>query len=224
MIKMKNIALASVLLIASLAVNGQERDFQSWYTLGASYRITERIKAEFENETRFRENSSLLYRNQFDVGGEYKINNNLETGLFYRFVADEPMYSDYSCFHRFYIQITYTWKPKRFELISRLRLASDAEDSEAFSDAFGGGIHREKLTLRYNIRKTSFTPYIAGEIFFPVRSYDHYMQKYRLFAGFTYRLNKANRIGISIMYQHRYGDKNQSLQTAILVDYSIRIK
>lgn len=208
----------------TLGLAGQEQDFQTWLSIGVSYRVSDKLRVSFTDETRFRENSSIMERNQIDLGVDYDLNDVLNAGLFYRFIAEEPFNDAYMTGNRFYAEMNYEFRPKRFEIVTRLRLATDAEDTEGFSDVFNGWIHREKLTLRYNIRKTSFTPYIAGEIFFPLRTYDHYLRKYRLFAGFTYRLNQSNRIGLSVMRQHRYGAKTQSVQTVLLLDYSIRIK
>lgn len=216
--------LLILLTFFTLGLSGQEQDFQTWQSIGVSYRINEKIKIGLENESRFRGNSSIMDRNQIDIGIDYSINEALSAGIYYRYIAENPFNESYLTRNRFYTDINYEWKPKRFEIATRLRIATDAEDNESFSEIFNGWIHREKLTLRYNIRKTSFTPYLAGEIFFPLRTYDHYLQKYRLFAGFTYRLNQSNRIGLSLMSQHRYGAKTQSVQTVILLDYSIRIK
>jgi hypothetical protein len=215
-----------IILLSFFAIRlaGQEQDFQTWQSIGVSYRISDKFKINLANESRFRENSSIMDRNQIDLGIDHKINDALSVGLYYRYIAENPFNEGYHTRNRFYADINYEWKPKRYEVVARIRFATDAEDTEGFSDVFNGWIHREKLTLRYNIRKTSFTPYVAGEIFFPLRTFEHYLQKYRLFAGFTYRLNQSNRIGLSLMSQHRYGDKSQSVQTILLLDYSIKIK
>lgn len=223
MISMKITALFFLLFVSSFLF-AQEKDFQTWYTLGTSYRVNEKLKLSFENETRFRENSTITDRNHFDIGGEYSLNSHWSAGLFYRFIASEPFSDQYTGRHRFYTDFVYEWKPLRFEISARVRLSSDSEDSEAFSDVFSAGIHREKLVVKYNIRKTSFTPYVAAEVYFPLQTWQHYLQRYRLFTGFTYRLNKANRVGLSFMQQHKFGNTRQSLQYVLMVDYSYRIK
>jgi hypothetical protein len=201
-ISMKFSAFVFLLFISSFLFS-QEKDFQSWYTFEFAYDASEKLRLSIEEELRFRENSAIFDRNQLDIGGSYHITGAFSGGLFYHMVTDHSGNGNYETFHRFYADGEYEYKPRRFEITARLRLSTDAEESGGLSDIFSEGIHREKFTVRYNIRKTSFTPYVAGELYFPLRTYEHYLQKYRLFAGFTYRLADAHRIGLSFMRQHR---------------------
>ena len=222
MIKMRYLFLILFFSI-SAEFYAQEQDFQTWYIIGVSYNISDKLKAGLQNESRFRENSSIMDRNQTDLGVDYMVFGNMGIGAYYRFISRDPFNEGFSTQHRFYTEIDYEFKPLRWEIIPRIRIASDAEDTEGLTDAFQNWIHREKLTVRYNIKKTTFTPYIACEVFFPLQTYEHYLQKYRLFAGFTYKLNNSNRIGLSLMRQHRFGNSVQSVSTVIMFDYSIKL-
>lgn len=222
MIKINRILLVLLIFLSTSAL-AQEKDFQSWYTFEFAYDANDKLRLSLEEELRFRENSSFLDRNQLDIGADYQITDAFSGGLFYHMVTDHPEEGTFETFHRFYADGEYEFKPRRFEISARIRLSTDAEESGELSDIFSEGIHREKVTVRYNIRKTSFTPYVAGEMYFPLRTYEHYLQKYRLFAGFTYRLADAHRIGLSFMRQHRLTSSVPKYDYVLQVNYRFKL-
>ncbi|MBU0489970.1 MAG: DUF2490 domain-containing protein [Bacteroidetes bacterium] len=207
----------------TLSFFGQERDFQTWYSFGLDMKLSEKLKADFGNEVRLRENSSIIERNQADLGIRYRLKTHWSFRVAYRLVFEDPFLESYSIANRFLADITYKYEHKRLEISSRLRLATDPEEPQYASELFSQVIHREKITLSYNLPKTTLAPYIAGELFFPISAANPYLSKYRVMAGFDYKLNKTNRIGISLLNQWKCSGKVPSSQTVVLLEYLIKL-
>ena len=74
-----------ILLISSLSVFSQENDFQSWYAFSVKKKVIKKTDIIFKSGLRFRENSSILNKNFFDVRLKRKWTKKISLASGYRY-------------------------------------------------------------------------------------------------------------------------------------------
>ncbi len=206
-----------------ISANSQNRDYQTWLTLDFSLPLYNKISFNFENETRFINNSSLLGRNQLESELLYPLTKRLSVSAGYRYKTDYP-FSEYSeSWHTWLTNILYNIRKNRFRINTRFRLMSRTDD--LFSESVNNNlIHREKVRLGYKIRKTPCLVYIGTETYFQINSYTPFeLRKLRMFAGGWYQLNKVSRISVDFIhdraYNRRIPERNFILQFGYSLDF-----
>jgi len=192
---------------------GQEKDMQTWLTLGIKIPVHNKIHFEFENESRFVNNTTLFGRNQAEFELFYTQNQQWSYGLGYRLKTRYP-FSDYSSTeHRWLADVMWKTRVNRLRINTRLRLLNDQESfvGEPLSEM----VHREKIRLAYKIRKTPFLVYCAAETYFPLQASQLFtLQKLRLTAGSRYQINNTSRVTFDFIYDREF---NQSINTTAFV-------
>jgi hypothetical protein len=213
---MKNkIFLPFIVLIFSSFCHliGQEKDMQTWFTLGISIPVHNKIHFEFENESRFINKTSLFGRNQAEFAFVYTQNQQWSYGLGYRLKTQYP-FSDYSTTdHRWLADIMWKTRTKRLRINTRLRLLNDQESF--IGEPLDEMVHREKIRVAYKIRKTPFLVYCAAETYFPLQASKLFtLQKLRFTAGSRYQINNTSRVTFDFIYDREF---NRSINSAAFV-------
>ena len=82
------------LIIISFSSTAQENDFQIWNTLNFKKKIDKSFSTDFKYGLRYRENSSIVSNQFFDIRLKYRQNKRWSYALGYRSILDYSISSD----------------------------------------------------------------------------------------------------------------------------------
>ena len=188
------------LLFSSFSVLSQESDFQSWYSFSLKKKVIKKTDIMFKSGLRFRENSTILYKQFFDLKVKRKWTKKISFSVGYRYANNWDEAIQISNSHRFYTDLSYKNKLiKRLDYSIRNRWQTQG-DIYAYKMTL-----RQKVSLSYNIRKTKLTPNIATEYFFNL---DDGLNKLRSTATLSYPITKKLDFDFSYRMQQEFYANN----------------
>jgi hypothetical protein len=157
---MRKIQSSILLLILCISFShAQENDFQIWSSISAKDQVTYKTDLFLKHSLRFRENASLLSTSFSEIKLKYKYNKKTSIALGFRDINKWDTKLELEKKNRYFLDISYRKKKKRFYFFIRNRIQYQ-ESLESYSAIF-----RQKISCRYNIRKTKMEPLIALEYF-----------------------------------------------------------
>lgn len=189
--------LSSILLFAFCLPSSfaQENDFQSWYAFSVNKKLIKKTNLTFKTGLRYRENSSLLAKQFYDLKVKRKYNKRITYALGYRYISKKDFTFTQTSQNRYFIDLNYKNKlSKRFTYSVRNR-GQYSGNVQGYKMVF-----RQKLALAYNIRKTKLTPSIASEYFLSNSSID----KLRSTIALSYPLAKKLDIDLAYRVQQEF--------------------
>jgi hypothetical protein len=207
--------------LAGLPVTGsaQENDAGLWTNATIEKKINKDLDLVFTEEFRFNENVTQLESFFSDFGAEYSIIKGLKTGLFYRFINKRNLDGSYSQAHRFYGDVSYKRKLKRFEAGYRVRLQIQYRDvNRSETGNVPDWYIRQKLHFGYNTR-SRFDPYLDGEIWYKVGPEWYGFDNIRISAGSTVRITKNHSLDLAYIYQQEFNVANPVTDFIFFVGY-----
>ena len=154
----------------------QEQDFQQWSKIGVSYDFNKDISVSFDQAFRFRENASLADVTFSNLSLKYDLIKKWSVAIGYRYITDFDLSQNTSIRHRIYTDINYSKKHKRWRIKNRFRYQYQEENFTL----------RDKIFLKYNIRRTPLEPFTTFELFFK----DSEFKKWRYTLGVSHPLLK----------------------------------
>jgi hypothetical protein len=164
--------------------HAQEKDFQTWNSIGLKKSITKKLDLTLSQELRLRYNSTRLRTSFTDIGLNYEVINNLDVGISYRFIISPGAVA-----HRAYSDVSYKYSLNKWSFQARIRYQHQVE-----INTFAKNYFRPKVTIDYNINK-KWEPYISAELFYRAAYYKgDLFDEYRLSAGIAYDFNKRHSI------------------------------
>ena len=166
-----------LLLCCPFLLLAQEKDFQLWSKVGASYELTKDLEVGFNQGFRLRENASLPDVTFSNVSVKYELHKRWAVALGYRYITDFDLSQNTFSSNRLYTDINYKTKHKRWLIKNRLRYQHQEANLTL----------RDKATLSYNVRKTPLEPFTAIELFYR----DAVFKKWRYTLGASYPLSKS---------------------------------
>jgi hypothetical protein len=188
---MKRSSLLLFLLLPSFLL-AQEEDFQLWSAVELNYKLNKKVALSFDEGFRMRENASLPAKAFSNLSVSYKQNKHWRFGAAYRFIQSFDLAQEVFYRHRFYADVSWRNKHKRWSYSYRAR----------FQQQYGINhferYHRSKLSCAYNIRKTPLEPFVAAELFLPI-AFEGSTDKMRYTAGLGYPL--AKKLDASVYYR-----------------------
>lgn len=170
--------LSILCFILPLFLFAQEEDFQSWSKVELGYKINKKLSAELVEGFRLRENASLPAKAFTDLGLTYRHNKKWRVGAGYRFVQSFDMSQDIRLRHRWYADVVFRQKVKRWQVNYRSRLQHQigVNHMEQY--------YRGRLSASYNVRKTPFQPSVAVESFCDLNALQIDKMRYTLAASY----------------------------------------
>ena len=142
-------------LFCPLLLIAQEKDFQQWSKIGVYYDLNKDLSVSLDQAFRFRENASLTDVSFSNLALKYDIKK-WSVAIGYRYITDFDLSQNTSISQRIYTDISYSKKKKRWRIKNRLRYQYQEENFTL----------RDKIFLKYNIRKTPLEPFTTFELFF----------------------------------------------------------
>jgi hypothetical protein len=188
----------------------QTEDFQLWSDIKLEVKIFKKMSTEIEEEIRFSENISRIEEYFTDVGLTYNFWNNFTLGGYYRFVKRNEADGRISNIHRYYFDLKYDLKIKRYELSLRTRYQSRYKNINSDDLGFKPENHnRNKLSLSYDIYRSPLKPEIWFEVFYQLNNPDgNKIDKTRLTPELSYRINNNMRGNLYFIIEKEYNVKN----------------
>jgi hypothetical protein len=199
-----------VILFFPQNLTAQKKDFAIWYTIGARYEITKKLKIDVSEEFRSIDNGS--YGDQFftDLGLSYKFNKYVSIGGYYRFIRKRENDETFHNRNRFYGDVQLSLPVKRFELSYRFRYQRQVNEYSEYVINDPILYNRHKISLEYNIPKTRLTPSIFYERFFRINeSYNADNERYGL--DLSYSFLKHHKIDLSYMINNDLAPRDKKL-------------
>jgi hypothetical protein len=221
--KIKRLLFSLLLLLASGALYGQERDFGLWYELNAEKSLNKKFDLEASAMVRTFRDGSKIEEAYFEAGATYNLNKYLGFTASYRignYVENDDMYH---IRHKWFGDIKGYLPVKRFHFSVRLRLQiMDKIYTENQSDDKAVYDGRLKFRCIYKIPKFPVDPYASFETFTPVfRSSGRLIDKSRTTVGLEYKINKKNFINTEYIYQ-RDNSPELSIMHIISLSYTFK--
>ena len=189
--------LVSIFIFSSFFLFSQENDFQTWNSLSINKKLSKKSDLIYKFGLRFRENSSILSKQFYEVKYKYSIIKRVafSTGFRYSDNWDKKRIINRS--NRFFLDVLYKDKlNKRLSFSLRNRL-----QSQGFYYDYNL-IFRQKFSLNYNIRKTKFDPSISTEYFYNL---DEGINKLRSGISFTNKITKNLDFDFGYKIQNEFG-------------------
>jgi len=145
-----------LLLFCPFLLIAQEQDFQQWSKIGISCDFNKDLSISLDQAFRFRENASLADVTFSNLCLKYDLIKKWSVAIGYRYITDFDLSQNTFNSHRIYSDINYRKKKKRWLMKNRLRYQYQEENFTL----------RDKIFLKYNIRKTPLEPFTTFEVFF----------------------------------------------------------
>ncbi|SVC41111.1 uncharacterized protein METZ01_LOCUS293965 [marine metagenome] len=188
-----------ILLILPFAVYPQENDFQVWTCFSARKKIIKKTTLTVKEGLRFRENATLISKQFTEARIRYKYNKHWFPALGYRYSLDWDNNQKLEKKNRFYADISYKNKFKRFNFSVRSRILKQG-NSYDYENVF-----RQRFSIFYNIRKTKLEPFSAIEYFYtPENKFD----KLRYTIAISYPIIKDLDMEIAYRIQEEFNTNN----------------
>lgn len=180
-------------LFFPLLLIAQEKDFQQWSKIGVSYDLNKDLSVSLDQAFRFRENASLTDVSFSNLALKYDIKK-WSVAIGYRYITDFDLSQNTSISQRIYTDINYSKKKKRWRIKNRLRYQYQEENFTL----------RDKIFLKYNIRKTPLEPFTTFELFFK----DSEFKKWRYTLGVSHPFLKEFDIDAFYRLQQSFNTNN----------------
>lgn len=189
-----------IFLLLFTKATAQVKDAGLWLNFSMEKKFTKKISASLSQELRFNENISELGTAFTEVGGEYKFNKRFTGELYYRYVQKRQLNDYYLNSHRWFVDLSYKRKIKKISFTLRQRVQAQVRALETSSESKLPEYYmRTKLALKMDLDK-KYTPFIAGEIFYPAFSgQDLFIDNTRFSLGFEYDFNKRHSVTLFYM-------------------------
>ena len=170
---------------------------KTWNSLSINKKLSKKSDLIYKFGLRFRENSSILSKQFYEVKYKYSILKRVafSTGFRYSDNWDKKRIINRS--NRFFLDVLYKdklYKRLSFSLRNRLQ-------SQGFYYDYNL-LFRQKFSLNYNIRKTKFDPSISTEYFYNL---DEGINKLRSGISFTNKITKNLDFDFGYKIQNEFG-------------------
>lgn len=190
------ISFITILFISGKTTLAQEvsNEVQTRTELELDFKPIKKVKLTFMPQLRFDEDFSLD-KYLFETGVKYKALEFLDLGATYRFVVNPRDTKSTEYFNRYSFSATAKKEYGHFKPALRLRYSNYADDDVSDQSYF-----RYKASLKYDIPKCKFTPFVAAELFQQLDGGNLYKMRYS--TGVDYKLFKKNYLGISYKFDY----------------------
>ena len=165
-------------------------DNESWTSIGFEKKLPYKLKLEFEQELRFKDQISTFKQTFSDISLSYKVFDGLRIQIPYRYIVYKDKIKQRLSFSGSY---KYSFKP--VDLKYRTKFQRTYEDKESTDDMI-----RNKFSVQYKLGK-KVEPYISGELFHPYNGEPKQLDEYRISFGLTVDIMKKNSIKIFYIFK-----------------------
>jgi hypothetical protein len=213
--------LAIVCFMAVLTLHAQVNDAGLWTNITIEKKIIKDLDVVLTEEVRMYENITEVGSFFTDIGVEYSIYKGLRAGLFYRYINKRQLDNSYSQNHRFYADVAYKQKIKRFDISYRVRYQVQYK---GYNTSETGHVpewyFRQKIHFGYNT-KSRFDPYMDAELWYFLNPEWSRFDNIRISAGVVTRITKHQSLDIGYIINKEFNVTDPITSYIILIGYKI---
>jgi len=210
--KIHYLIILLLILASSTKAQDVENEFQSRTSITLSTKLLKNLKVSINPELRFDKNFSLD-KSLLEGKASYKLFDHFSMGAGYRFYANKRESKSTEYYNRYSLIAKYTKSYYRFDPSLKVSYSNFSDDE---SDS---NMLRYKVAVKYNIRKSKYTPYAGLEIFQQTKDGD--VHKVRYFIGTNYKICKKNYIEASYKFDYFQNEfKNRHI---VSIGYKLKI-
>lgn len=201
-------------------ISGQRNDAVLWTSIELKKQIVPNLFFHYQQAARIGQNITRFNYSYSDFGASYKFNKYIQTSIDYRFINKRLISQEFSFRHRIYWTLTLKKKIKPLIFVYRQRLQYQLEDINTSENGKQGIYYtRSKIKIKYALYQ--FTPYIAMELFTKINQWqDLKSDKYRLFAGCSYKFNKTNELDVYYLFDRAFNQPNPLTNYVVGIGFS----
>lgn len=175
---------------------------QVWSEIGMKGEFTKKLDWSVEVNTRF--GNSIGVESFFpQVGLKYKVAKWFRPSIQYRYIFDLDRYGNYAPANRFMLNASFE-KDFNKRLSGEVRIRYQNEFSHWTSNSgyeqSMKQIVRLKPEIVYDIKKSTFKPYINSELFYTLEPYRPHFSKLRIGVGTDFEIDDPLSIGVGYIY------------------------
>jgi len=211
------------LLLLTLTVSAQDKDFGIWYGISAEHKLTKKIEINLSTNVRTINNASKVEEAFLEGGLAYSLNSHLALAGAYRVTDKVEDNNKYYFQHKFLFDFKAGDQVKNINLSLRLRFQARTktyiQDENDDKPDYTGRI---KLKAVYKTPAFPLNPYIYVESFCPVFSdKSKTIEKNRFSAGVEFSIAKRHSAELEYIFQRDYLP-HLSDMNIISINYNIK--
>lgn len=201
------IGFSAVIFLISVFIFDQtakgDSRWEYWTSFCVSESVNDNLTINFSPELRYRGGASGHYYTHFDMGLDWKVNNWLVLGSYYRHV-EEKKNDEWEIEKRPHFNATVKGRLFGLDISNRGRLEYRIKDNDDESFRY-----RNKLTVKLS-KMTEFEiqPYVADEPFYDFDADE--FNKNRLYAGFNLNIYKKLKADVYYILESQRRDSHWS--------------
>jgi hypothetical protein len=213
MLKRISYVLFFLILIIPITLCGQEKDFNTWLSLGLKGELFNRIDFVVTPELRLLDNSTRIEAALCELEVTVPLYKYFQFGVAYRAQLDVSDQDYTKRINRFGVFAGVDYKVKRFRIA--YRAIYHQEYTNMNSSELGDipeAQHRHKISLKYDKKKWQIKPYASAEMFFTLKpAWNNQQRKLRTTLGIQYIINKNLSASVAYKFQQEYFKNNPSI-------------
>lgn len=205
---MKKNSLFILLSILITSVFAQQNDAVGTMAIQIEKKITPSFSASLYNQIAFNENYSEFGYALFDLGLNYRLNNNFTLGVNYRILSLRNLENNYDQRQFLYSDIAWSKGKGDFTLNVRCRYLTKfygLHFSESENFKINKHYLRNKVLLKYELNYT-YSIFVSTEQIYRLDQLDK-TEQWRFSGGVNYRINTRNRFQISFSISEQVNKK-----------------
>jgi hypothetical protein len=200
--------IKSILIIVCLVFVNEFVKSQSnvgmWNTFSLEKEFSKKFSVGIDEELRLKDNFSHINLFYTNLGMSYRPLRGLKLSLTYRFTQKYVIDNEFNFRNRLMFDASYKYHLSNFVFGYRSRIQAEIINNKSTTPEW---FWRNKFEIKYNFTKIS--PYLGTELRYQIKvpkhpETDQGWHRIRLFAGFDYKLNENNTIGIYYLRQNEF--------------------
>ena len=190
-------------------ITAQTEDLGSWMTFSIDKNIFRKLDFNFDQELRLKNNFSTINLYYTNLGLSYKFNKYFRLATVYRFIGKQKNDATYGFRNRFYTDLIFKYKLKKFTFGYRARFQGEWRKTGYYSDLG----NMPEIFIR-NLFKVSYkvgekwSPYVATELRWQIQNprlpWGNGFDRSRFYVGTSYEINKRMSAGSYFLLQKEW--------------------
>ena len=227
-LSVKKYIFATMLLANVSFLFAQNSDWGLWTSLDAEKKLFKKWELGVGGQYRWKDNISVTDQIRAGADISFKANKYVKLGAGYELIAKHKVKKDeYVYRNRFGLQATGSYKYARFTASWRTRMQltlmeTDAPRGDIFEDDSYKWVWRNRIGLKYDIKKSPLTPYMNVELFhhlFSGANPGYYQNRFSI--GAEYKLNKRHSLEAGYKLNTEIDAKKKYKLNVVKVGYTL---
>ena len=221
-----------IFLMLNVPLFSQYQDLNGWYSVGLGYEFEKKWEINFEEQIKCNSNSMKFDKIISDFDIQFKHKKWLSYSFGGRYVFNKTNENFWKQSSRLNFVLILKYEINRFQIISKTKTQiildyKNRNDKVNSDDA----LFRQKVTIKYNIKKIKLTPYVSSELFVEDYRDDRKRPPFgfetnavRFEIGTKYKINKKNELEIFYGFEKELNQVFNKRDFIFGINYKINLK